>query len=215
MAKKGLLARKLGMTQVFNADGTLSPVTILEAGPCRVLGLRTQEKDGYTAARLAFGPVKAKRLSRPRAGEFKEAGIEPARYVVEVRDYEGLDAGQELTCEIFAAGELVDVTATSKGKGFQGLVKRHRFGRGPETHGSMNVRKPGSIGATDAARVFKGVRMAGQMGNVRTTVQGLKVVRVDAERNLVLVGGGVPGPKGSVVLVRASVKQKPARAGRK
>jgi large subunit ribosomal protein L3 len=212
MARKGLLARKVGMTQVFRPDGTLSAVTVLEAGPCRVLGLRTAEKDGYTAARLAFGPIAARRLSKPLAGEFKSAGVEPARHVAEVRDYEGLEAGQELTCEIFAEGELVDVTATSKGKGFQGMVKRHRFGRGPETHGSMNVRKPGSIGATDAARVFKGVRMAGQMGNVRTTVQGLKIVRVDPERNLLLVNGGVPGPKGSVVLVRGSVKQ---RTGKK
>ncbi len=212
MAKKGLLARKLGMTQVFKADGTLSAVTVLEAGPCRVLGLRTAERDGYTAARLAFGDVPAKRLTKPLAGEFKAAGVEPARHVVEVRDSEGLEVGQEVTCDIFAEGELVDVTATSKGKGFQGLVKRHRFSRGPETHGSMNVRQPGSIGATDAARVFKGVRMAGQMGNVRTTVQGLKVLRVDAERNLLLIGGGVPGPKGSVLLVRGSVKQK---AGKK
>jgi large subunit ribosomal protein L3 len=212
MAKKGLLARKLGMTQVFKPDGTLSAVTVLEAGPNRVLGLRTAEKDGYAAARLAFGLVAARRLNKPQAGEFKAAGIEPARHVVEVRDYEGLETGQELTCEIFAEGELVDVTADSKGKGFQGLIKRHRFGRGPESHGSMNVRKPGSIGATDAARVFKGVRMAGQMGNVRTTVQGLKVLRVDAERNLLLLNGGVPGAKGSIVLVRGSVKQK---AGKK
>ncbi len=212
MAKKGLLARKLGMTQVFRPDGTLSAVTVLEAGPCRVLGLRTAEKDGYAAARLAFGSVAAKKLSRPLAGEYKSAGVAPARQIVEIRDYEGLEAGQDVTCEIFAEGELVDVTATSKGKGFQGMVKRHGFGRGPETHGSMNVRKPGSIGATDAARVFKGVRMAGQMGNVRTTVQGLKVLRVDAERNLLLVNGGVPGPKGSVVLIRGSVKQK---AGKK
>jgi large subunit ribosomal protein L3 len=208
MAKKGLLARKLGMTQLFRPDGTLSAVTVLEAGPCRVLGLRTTERDGYTAARLAFGEVNPKRLNKPRAGEFKAAGIDPARHIVEVRGSEGLESGQELTCEIFAEGELVDVTATSKGKGFQGLVKRHRFGRGPESHGSMNVRKPGSIGATDAARVFKGVKMAGQMGNVQTTVQGLKVLRVDAERNLLLVNGGVPGAKGSIVLVRGSVKQK-------
>jgi large subunit ribosomal protein L3 len=212
MAKKGLLARKLGMTQLFRPDGTLSAVTVLEAGPCRVLGLRTPEKDGYTAARIAYGPIDAKKLSKPRAGEFKAAGIDPARRIVEIRGSEGLEAGQELTCELFAEGELVDVTATSKGKGFQGLVKRHGFGRGPETHGSMNVRKPGSIGATDAARVFKGVRMAGQMGNVRTTVQGLKVLRIDAERNLLLVNGGVPGPTGSIVLVRGSVKQK---AGKK
>src|ERR1041385_2142594 len=212
MAKKGLLARKLGMTQVFRPDGTLSAVTVLEAGPCRVLGLRTAERDGYSAARLAFGSIAAKKLNKPLAGEFKAAGVEPARHIVEIRDYEGLETGQELTCEIFAEGELVDVTATSKGKGFQGMIKRHRFGRGPESHGSMNVRKPGSIGATDAARVFKGVKMAGQMGNVRTTVQGLKVLRIDAERNLLLVNGGVPGPKGAVVLIRGSVKQK---AGKK
>jgi large subunit ribosomal protein L3 len=210
--RKGLVARKLGMTQLFRPDGTLSAVTVLEAGPCRVLGLRTPERDGYTAARLAFETVDARQLTKPRAGEFKAAGVEAARHVVEIRGSEGLEAGQELTCEIFAVGELVDVTATSKGKGFQGLVKRHGFGRGPETHGSMNVRKPGSIGATDAARVFRGVRMAGQMGNVRTTVQGLKVLRVDAERNLLLVNGGVPGPKGSLVVVRGSVKQK---AGKK
>jgi large subunit ribosomal protein L3 len=212
MAKKGLLARKLGMTQVFRPDGTLSAVTVLEAGPCRVLGLRTAERDGYSAARLAFGSIAAKKLNKPLAGEFKAAGVEPARHIVEIRDYEGVQAGEEVTCEIFAEGELVDVTATSKGKGFQGMIKRHRFGRGPESHGSMNVRKPGSIGATDAARVFKGVKMAGQMGSVRTTVQGLKVLRIDAERNLLLVNGGVPGPKGAVVLIRGSVKQK---AGKK
>ena len=212
MAKKGLLARKLGMTQVFRPDGTLSAVTVLEAGPCRVLGLRTAGRDGYSAARLAFGSIAAKKLNKPLAGEFKAAGVEPARHIVEIRDYEGLQAGEEVTCEIFAEGELVDVTATSKGKGFQGMIKRHRFGRGPESHGSMNVRKPGSIGATDAARVFKGVKMAGQMGSVRTTVQGLKVLRIDAERNLLLVNGGVPGPKGAVVLIRGSVKQK---AGKK
>ena len=208
MAKKGLLARKLGMTQVFNADGTLSAVTVLEAGPCRVLGLRTKERDGYAAVRLAFGAVDAKRLTRPVAGVFKAAGVEAARHVAEVRDAQAAEVGAELTCEVFAEGERVDVSATSKGKGFQGMVKRHRFSRGPETHGSMNVRKPGSIGATDAARVFKGVKMAGQMGNVRTTVQGLKVVRVDAERNLLLLNGSVPGPKGSLVMVRSSVKQK-------
>jgi large subunit ribosomal protein L3 len=208
MAKKGLLAKKLGMTQLFSDTGTLSAVTVLEAGPCRVLGLRTAEKDGYVAARLAYGPIDSKRLTKPLAGVFKSAGVEPARYVAEVRDADGLEVGQELTCELFAEGELVDVTATSKGKGFQGMIKRHRFGRGPESHGSMNVRQPGSIGATDAARVFKGVKMAGQMGNVRTTVQGLKVLRVDPERNLLLVHGAVPGARGALVMVRGSVKQK-------
>jgi large subunit ribosomal protein L3 len=209
---KGILARKMGMTQLFNPDGTLSAVTVLEAGPCRVLGLRTPEKDGYTAVRLTFGGVKESRLSSPVRGQFKAAGVAPARHVAELRGIDGVEAGQELKCDIFAEGELVDVISTSKGKGFQGMVKRHNFGRGPETHGSMNVRRPGSIGATDAARVFKGVRMAGQMGNQRTTVQGLKVLRVDLERNLLLVHGGVPGARGALVLVRESVKQR-GRAG--
>ena len=206
-----MLARKLGMTQVFNADGTVSAVTVLEAGPCHVLGIRTAEKDGYVAVRLAFDTSRGKRLNKPITGEFKKANLEPARHVAEVRDWDGLELGQEVTCEQFAEGELVDITGTSKGKGFQGMVKRHRFSRGPETHGSMNVRQPGSIGATDAARVFKGVKMAGQMGNRRATVQGLKVSRVDTERNLLLVEGGVPGADGSVVMVRGSVKQKAAK----
>jgi large subunit ribosomal protein L3 len=207
---KGLLARKLGMTQLFNADGTTSAVTVLEAGPCKVLGLRTAEKDGYTAARIAFEVAPDKKFTKPQLGEFKKASLEPHRHVVEIRGYDGLEAGQELKAEIFAAGELVDVTATSKGKGFQGLIKRHKFSRGPESHGSMNVRQPGAIGATDAARVFKGVKMSGQMGNVRTTERAYKVVRVDVERNLLLVKGGVPGAKGALVLVRQSTKkQKP------
>ncbi len=204
---KGLLARKLGMTQLFNADGTTSAVTVLEAGPCRVLGLRTTEKDGYAAARIAFEAAPERKLTKPELGVFKKAGVEPHRHVVEIRGYEGLQQGQELKAEIFAAGEIVDVTATSKGKGFQGLIKRHKFSRGPESHGSMNVRQPGAIGATDAARVFKGVRMSGQMGNERTTARGYKVVRVDPERNLILVKGGVPGAKGALVLVRQSTKR--------
>jgi large subunit ribosomal protein L3 len=194
------------MTQLFNEDGTTSAVTVLEAGPCRVLGLRTQERDGYTAAQIAFEPVPEKKLTQPQLGVFKKANVEPHRHVVEIRGYEGLEQGQELKAEIFAAGEIVDVTSTSKGKGFQGLIKRHKFSRGPESHGSMNVRQPGAIGATDAARVFKGVRMAGQMGNVRVTGRAYKVVRVDAERNLLLLKGGVPGAKGALVLVRQSTK---------
>src|SRR5919198_5990507 len=201
---KGLLARKVGMTQLFNPDGTLSAVTVLEAGPCRVLSLRTVEKDGYAAARLAFDQVAEGKLTKPVLGEFKKAGIDPHADVVEVRGFDGLEVGQELKADLFGEGEFVDVTSSSKGKGFQGMVKRHRFGRGPETHGSMNVRRPGAIGATDAARVFKGVRMAGQMGNRRTTVQGLKVVRVDAERNLLVVNGGGPGADGALVLIRES-----------
>ena len=204
---KGLLAKKLGMTQLFNPDGTVSAVTVLEAGPCKVLGLRTTEKDGYTAARIAFLPVNEDKLSGPRTGEFKKANLEPHRHVVEIRNYEGAEQGQELKAEMFKEGELVDVTSTSKGKGFQGLVKRHKFSRGPESHGSMNVRQPGAIGATDAARVFKGVRMSGQMGNVRTTSRAYRVVRVDADRNLLLVRGGVPGAKGALVLVKESTKK--------
>ena len=203
---KGILARKLGMTQRFNADGTTSAVTVLEAGPCKVVGLRTTEKDGYTAARIAFEIQPDKKFTKPQLGEFKKAGVEPHRHIVEIRGYEGLEAGQELKAEIFSAGEIVDVTATSKGKGFQGLIKRHKFSRGPESHGSMNVRQPGAIGATDAARVFKGVKMSGQMGNVRVTARAYKVVRVDAERNLLLLKGGVPGGKGALVLVRQSTK---------
>ncbi|HEX2646796.1 MAG TPA: 50S ribosomal protein L3, partial [Candidatus Dormibacteraeota bacterium] len=184
-----------------------SAVTVLEAGPCKVLGLRTAEKDGYSAVRIAFDPVKENKLNAAELGEFKKAGLDPHRHVVEIRNVEGVEAGQELKAEIFAAGELVDVTATSKGKGFQGLVKRHKFSRGPESHGSMNVRQPGAIGATDAARVFKGVRMSGQMGNERTTSRAYRVVRVDSERNLLLVRGGVPGAKGALVLVKESTKK--------
>jgi large subunit ribosomal protein L3 len=208
---KGLLARKLGTTQLFNPDGTLSAVTVLEAGPCRVLGLRTVEKDGYAAARLAFEPVAEAKVTKPVLGEFKKAGVDPHAKVMEIRDVDGLEVGQELKCDLFGEGEFVDVTSTSKGKGFQGMVKRHRFSRGPETHGSMNVRRPGAIGATDAARVFRGVRMAGQMGNERTTVQRLRIVRIDGERNLLMLKGGVPGAKGALVLIRESAPRGKAR----
>lgn len=204
---KGLLAKKLGMTQLFNPDGTTSAVTVLEAGPCKVLGLRTTDKDGYQAVRIAFLPVKETRVSRPQFGEFKKSNLDPHRHVVEIRNYDGVEQGQELTAEMFKAGELVDVTSTSKGKGFQGVVKRHKFSRGPESHGSMNVRQPGAIGATDAARVFKGVRMSGQMGNERSTARAYKVVRVDPARNLLMVKGGVPGAKGALVLVKESTKK--------
>lgn len=204
---KGLLAKKLGMTQLFNPDGTTSAVTVLEAGPCRVLGLKTQEKDGYAAVRLAFAPVKENKVTSARLGEFKKANLDPHRHVIEIRNYDGVEQGQELTAEMFKQGELVDVTSTSKGKGFQGLVKRHKFSRGPESHGSMNVRQPGAIGATDAARVFKGVRMSGQMGNEQVTSRAYKVVRVDAERNLLMVKGGVPGAKGALVLIKESTKK--------
>jgi len=208
---RGLLAKKLGMTQLFNEDGTISAVTVLEAGPCKVLGLRTTEKDGYSAARIAFKPVPEKKLTKALLGSFKKDGVEPHRHVIEIRGYEGLEAGQELKAEIFKAGELVDVQSESKGKGFQGLIKRHKFSRGPESHGSMNVRQPGAIGSTDSARVFKGLKMGGHMGAERTSVRCLKVVRVDAERNLLLLDGGVPGARGALVLVRESSKKARAK----
>src|SRR6266576_5803886 len=196
---KGLLAKKLGMAQLFNPDGTMTAVTVLEAGPCRVLGLRTAEKDGYSAVRIAFAPAKEGKLNAPRLGEFKKANLEGHRHVVEIRNYDGVEAGQELKAEMFAAGELVDVTATSKGKGFQGLIKRHKFSRGPESHGSMNVRQPGAIGATDAARVFKGVRMSGQMGNERTTARAYKLVLVRQSTKKVKVKGPSGKPTGRKV----------------
>ncbi len=209
---KGLIATKVGMTQLFNEKGTVDVVTVLQVDGCRVLGLRTPEKDGYAAVRMTVGTARRGRLNKPALGEFKKAGIEPGRRIVELRTDAAYEVGQELGADVFAPGELVDVTGVSKGKGFQGMVKRHNFGRGPETHGSMNVRKPGSIGATDAARVFKGVRMAGHMGNRRSTVQGLKVIRVDPDRNLILVRGGVPGPAGQLVMIRQSVKTRTKKA---
>jgi large subunit ribosomal protein L3 len=200
---KGLLAKKLGMTQIFNDQGLAVQVTVLEAGPCTVVGLRTPEKHGYEATRIGFGEVAEKRLTKPLLGEFKKAGVIPRRKVVELRGpSQGLTVGAELKADVFAVGEKVAVSGTSKGKGFAGLVKRHRFGRGPVTHGSHNIRQPGSIGSVDAARTFKGVRMAGQMGNIGTTTTGLTVVRVDPERNLLMIRGAVPGPKNAVVLVR-------------
>ncbi|MFZ0216813.1 MAG: 50S ribosomal protein L3 [Candidatus Dormiibacterota bacterium] len=206
------MARKRGTTQLFNADGTLSAVTVLEVGPCRVIDLRTEEKHGYSATRLGFEQTERRRVTKPVAGEFTAAGQEPHRHLVEFRDWSGLEVGQELKADLFSEGELVDITGRTKGKGFQGMVKRHNFSRGPESHGSMNVRQPGSIGATNSARVFKGVRMAGHMGAVRRTVQGLKVLRVDVDRNLLLVHGSVPGPRGEIVVVRGSIKQKAAKS---
>ena len=201
---KGLIARKLGMTQVFDDTGIVVPVTVLEAGPCFVLGLRTQEKDGYVATRLAFGAGKEKTTTKPVMGEYKKAGIKPQRKVVEFRGdpVEGIEVGAELKADVFAAGDKVAVTGTSKGKGFQGVVKRHRFGRGPVTHGSHNIRQPGSVGSVDAARTWKGVKMAGQMGNVQVTTLGLTVFRVDPERNLILIRGAVPGPRNGYVVVK-------------
>ncbi|HYM50756.1 MAG TPA: 50S ribosomal protein L3 [Candidatus Limnocylindrales bacterium] len=204
-ATKGLLARKVGMTQVFSEKGELVPVTVLEAGPCVVMQRRTTPKDGYEALQLAFQPIDEKRLTRPATGAFKKSGIAPHRYLREVRlsGEPSFEVGQALKVDLFKAGELVDVTGVAKGKGFSGQHKRHHFGRGPVTHGSHNIKQPGSIGSSSTpSRVYKGMRMAGQLGNVRRTTRNLTVVRIDAERNLLLVNGDVPGHTNSVVFVR-------------
>jgi large subunit ribosomal protein L3 len=210
MATKGLLAKKIGMTQVFTEKGELLPVTVLEAGPCVVIALRAIQKDGYGAVQLGFGEAKAKQLTKPVAGHFKKAGVAAHRHVREVRlkADASYTIGQALKADLFAAGELVDVTGTTRGKGFSGQHKRHHFGRGPVTHGSHNIKQPGSIGSSSTpSRVYKGMRMAGQLGNAQRTTKHLKVVRVDLDRNLLLVNGDVPGHKNSVVLVRDSTRQ--------
>ncbi|HEX9545928.1 MAG TPA: 50S ribosomal protein L3 [Acidimicrobiales bacterium] len=210
MATKGLLAKKLGMTQVFTEKGELLPVTVLEAGPCVVIALRAIQKDGYGAVQLGFGEAKAKQLTKPVAGHYKKAGVAAHRHVREVRlkADASYTIGQALKADLFAAGELVDVTGTTRGKGFSGQHKRHHFGRGPVTHGSHNIKQPGSIGSSSTpSRVYKGMRMAGQLGNAQRTTKHLKVVRVDLDRNLLLVNGDVPGHKNSVVLVRDSNRQ--------
>jgi large subunit ribosomal protein L3 len=205
MATKGLIARKVGMTQVFSDTGELLPVTVLEAGPCIVVARRTTAKEGYEAVQLGFGDVKEKHLRQPAAGHFKKAGVAARRHLREVRlrGDSDLVVGQELKVDIFKAGDRVDVTGTSRGKGFSGQHKRHHFGRGPVTHGSHNIKQPGSIGSSSTpSRVYKGMRMAGQMGNATATSTFLTVVRVDLDRNLMLVRGAVPGHPNSLLLVR-------------
>src|SRR5437868_14380557 len=205
MATKGLLAKKIGMTQVFTEKGELLPVTVLEAGPCVVVGLRAVQKDGYVAIQLGFGSVKDKRLTKATAGHFKKAGVAAHRHLREVRleadaSYE---VGQALKVDLFSAGEWVDVTGTTKGKGFSGQHKRHHFGRGPVTHGSHNIKQPGSIGPSSTPSPgHQGMRMAAQQGNQPQTTMHLTVVRVDLDRNLLPLNGDVPGHKDRVVLVR-------------
>ncbi len=210
MATKGLLAKKIGMTQVFTEKGELLPVTVLEAGPCVVIALRAIQKDGYGAVQLGFLAAKEKQLNKPAAGHFKKAGVAAHRHVREIglKADASYEIGQALKADLFSAGELVDVTGTTKGKGFSGQHKRHHFGRGPVTHGSHNIKQPGSIGSSSTpSRVYKGMRMAGHLGNQQRTTKHLRVVRVDLDRNLLLVNGDVPGHKNSVVLVRDSTRQ--------
>src|ERR671933_483714 len=203
-----ILAKKLGMTQLFLDDGRVERVTVLEAGPCPVTGIRTVDRDGYEAVQLAFGSVKEKHLTKAELGHLKKADAPPMKHVVEFRDEAGeLTVGETVRADAFAEGDTVKVSGVSKGKGFQGTVKRHGFARGPVTHGSHNVRAPGSIGAAAyPARVFKGIRGPGQMGNSRVTQRGLQIVRVDAGKNLLMLRGSVPGPRNGVVEVRTDAK---------
>jgi large subunit ribosomal protein L3 len=205
---KGILGRKIGMTQVFDDAGHAVPVTVVEAGPCRVAQVKTPETDGYTAVQLAFGD--ARKSSKPLAGHLKQANVDGARHLVELRldDIGDLAPGSEIKADVFAPGELVDVVGVTKGKGFAGVMKRHNFGGLSASHGTERKhRSPGAIGAcATPARVFKGTRMAGHLGHRRVTTLNLKVIKSDPERNLLLLRGAVPGPKGGLVMVRSAVR---------
>ena len=207
--KKAILTTKVGMTQVFSEDGVLTPVTVLQAGPCVVTQVKTVENDGYSAVQVGFGDIREKLVNKPKKGRFAKAGVTAKRFLKEFRleDAESYTLGQEIKADVFAAGDKVDATAKSKGKGFQGAIKRYGQSRGPMAHGSKYHRHAGSNGsATTPGRVFKGKHMPGHMGAVRVTVQNLEVVSVDAEKNLILVKGAVPGPKKSLVMLKESVK---------
>ena len=207
--KKAILATKVGMTQIFNEDGTLIPVTVLQAGPCVVTQVKAEENDGYAAVQVGFGDIREKLVNKPEKGHLEKAGVDLKRFLKEFRfenagEYE---VGQEIKADIFEAGDHIDATAISKGKGFQGAIKRHGQSRGPMAHGSKYHRHAGSNGsASDPSKVFKGKKMPGQMGHVQVTVQNLEVVRVDTENNLLLVKGAVPGPKKSLVTIKETVK---------
>jgi len=200
---KTLLGKKLGMTQFFNEDGTVVRCTVIQAGPCVVTQKKTVEKDGYAATQIGFEDVKPKKLNKPLLGHFKKAGVSPKRHLVEVRGEHPVSVGDTITVSVFSPGDKVKVTGTSKGKGFQGVMKRHGFAGGPGYHGAHFHRAPGSIGASaDPSRVYPGSRLPGHMGNVRVTQTGLTVVKTDPDKNLVFVKGAVPGSKGSLVVIR-------------
>ena len=210
MASKGILGKKLGMTQVWDADNRVVPVTVIKAGPCRVVQIKTPERDGYSALQLAFGDVKQSRVNKPDLGHFAAAGVEPGKHLAEMRvdDTSPYSVGQVIQADVFAAGEIVDVTGISKGKGFAGGMQRHNFKGQKASHGNHKKhRAPGSVGAcATPARVLKGTRMAGQLGHKRITTLNLEVVEGDAERGLLLVRGAIPGPAGGLVFVRSAVK---------
>ncbi|WP_429374309.1 50S ribosomal protein L3 [Paenibacillus sp. DS2015] len=206
---KGILGKKLGMTQVFTPEGNVIPVTVIEAGPCVVLQKKDLENDGYVAVQLGFSDKKEKNANKPEAGHAKKANATPKRYVREIRgiDSTTVEVGQELKADVFTVGEFVDVTGTSKGKGFQGVIKRWGQSRGPMAHGSRYHRRPGSMGSIQANRVPKGKRLPGHMGHTTITVQKLEVIKVDVERNVLLIKGAIPGPKNSFVKIKETVKK--------
>jgi large subunit ribosomal protein L3 len=214
---KGILGEKLGMTQVFDENNRIVPVTVVQAGPCVVTQVRTPERDGYSAVQVAFGAIDPRKVNKPEGGHFKGAGVTPRRHLVEIRttDAAEYEVGQEVSADIFATGIKVDVVGTSKGKGYAGVMKRHGFKGLGAGHGTQRKhRAPGSIGGcATPGRVFKGMRMAGRMGGVRTTTMNLSVHRVDAEKGLILVKGAVPGPKGGLVLIRTAAKTSLGKGG--
>ena len=203
---KAIIGKKLGMTQLFTEDGAVVPVTVIEAGPCPVVQVKSAESDGYEAVQLAFGESKAKHVNRPETGHLAKAGVAPHRHLREFRGTTDLAVGEVVTVDAFQPGDHIKVTGTSKGKGFAGTIKRHNFGRGPMSHGSHNIRKPGSIGqSATPSKTLKGLRMAGHMGDEQVTQRGLFVIDRDPARNVLLVSGSVPGATGSLVYVREDV----------
>ena len=208
---KGLIGKKIGMTQIFDESGKVIPVTVIEAGPCAVTQVKTIETDGYQAIQLGFGDIKEKKLTKPVKGHFTKVNVTPKKHLREFRldSVEGLTVGQELKADVFAAGDKLDIQGTSKGKGFQGVIKRHGQHRGPMGHGSMYHRRPGSMGPTSTpGRVFKGKKLPGHMGSQTISIQNLEVIRVDLDKNVILVKGSVPGAKGAILKLKSSVKSK-------
>ena len=207
--KKAIIGRKVGMTQIFDEKGNVIPVTVIEAGPCSVVQVKTVETDGYDAVQLGFGSVKENKLNKPEKGHFTKVKVTPVKHLREFRlsDVSNVKVGDEIKADVFTAGETVDIQGTTKGKGFQGVIKRHGQSRGPMGHGSMYHRRPGSMGSTSTpGRVFKGKKLPGHMGVQTVTIQNLDVVRVDMDKNVLLVKGSVPGPKGAILKIRATVK---------
>ena len=207
---KGILGKKIGMTQIFTPEGRVVPVTVVEAGPCPVVQKKTVATDGYNAIQLGFSVLRESLSNKPRKGHFQKASLKPMRYVREFRisDVESYEIGQEVKVDLFTVGDKIDVVGTSKGKGFAGMIKRHHASRGPMAHGSKYHRRTGSLGAKGPARVFKGRKLPGRMGGERVTVQNLEVVRVDADKNLILIKGAVPGANKSLLILKPSVKAK-------